>query len=198
MKWVTRARPKTDRIACPWLIRRFIDPDAEILYVPTDQVLDRRRRPGRDRLRHARRRVRPPGRCTFEVLIDEYDLGGDPALVRLARIVHAADIDGEIDTDPAGPGLLAIGVRWPRRRSRRPPAPRTRDRSSTTRSTPGAAARSRPRHERAPRLRRPPRRHRPPSRQAHGRRRHHRTQVRRAAVPRRQAPLHGDRHRRRP
>ena len=39
MKWVTRARPKTDRIACPWLIRRFIDPDAEILYVPTDQVI---------------------------------------------------------------------------------------------------------------------------------------------------------------
>ena len=46
MKWVTRARPKTDRIACPWLIRRFIDPDAEILYVPVDQVLDVARKEG--------------------------------------------------------------------------------------------------------------------------------------------------------
>ena len=47
--------------------------------------------------------------CTFEVLIDHYDLGGDPALVRLAPIVHAADITGELDSDPLGPGLLAIG-----------------------------------------------------------------------------------------
>ena len=50
------------------------------------------------------------GSCTFEVLIDEYGLGGDPALVRLAKIVHAADIDSDLDSDPAGPGLLAIGL----------------------------------------------------------------------------------------
>ncbi len=50
------------------------------------------------------------GRCTFEVLLDEFHLDGDPALVRLARIVHAADIDGELGTDPLGPGLLAIGI----------------------------------------------------------------------------------------
>ena len=60
MKWVTRARPKTDRIACPWLIRRFIDPDAEILYVPTDQVLAVAEREGAPRLRHPGRGVRPP------------------------------------------------------------------------------------------------------------------------------------------
>ena len=104
MKWVTRARPKTDRIACPWLIRRFIDPDAEILYVPTDQVLPS---PNRE----APTASTPPApsydhrgdQCTFEVLIDDYDLGGDPALVRLARIVHAADIDSELDTDPFAP-----------------------------------------------------------------------------------------------
>ena len=111
MKWVTRARPKTDRIACPWLIRRFIDPDAEIVYAPAGDVLDVASREG------ARSFDAPDadfehrgGRCTFEVLIDEFDLAGDPALARLARIVHAADIDAELHTDPAGPGLLAIGL----------------------------------------------------------------------------------------
>jgi hypothetical protein len=111
MKWVTRARPKTDRIACPWLIRRFIDADAEIIYVPRSDVLHVATAedahsfdaPGAE---YDHR----DGRCTFEVLIDEYDLGGNAALARLARIVHAADIDGETSTDPAGPGLLAIGL----------------------------------------------------------------------------------------
>jgi hypothetical protein len=111
MRWVTRARPKTDRIACPWLIRRFIDPGAEILYVPADQVLD-------VAARDAARSFDAPGAefehrggcCTFEVLIEDFDLTGDAALARLARIVHAADIDSELHTDPAGPGLLAIGL----------------------------------------------------------------------------------------
>jgi hypothetical protein len=111
VKWVTRARPKTDRVACPWLIRRFIDPDAEILYVPAAAVLsvaDDQDAASFDapgaRFDHR------DGKCTFEVLIDEYDLAGDPALQRLARIVHAADIDSELHTDPAGPGLLAVGL----------------------------------------------------------------------------------------
>ena len=111
MKWVTRARPKTDRVACPWLIRRFIDSNAEILYVPAGDVLTVAEEqdaasfdaPG---ARYDHR----AGKCTFEVLIDEYDLEGDAALMRLARIVHAADIDSELHTDPAGPGLLAIGL----------------------------------------------------------------------------------------
>src|SRR6266700_822198 len=110
MKWVTRARPKTDRIACPWLIRRFIDPDAQILFVPPDQVLEVAAREGG-------RSFDAPGatfthrgdQCTFEVLIDEHSLGGDPALARLARIVHAADIAADLGSDPLGPGLLAIG-----------------------------------------------------------------------------------------
>ena len=110
MKWVTRARPKTDRIACPWLIRRFIDPDAEILYVPKDEVLavaDAERAHSFDS--PGAKYDHRDGKCTFEVLIDEYGLS-DPALDRLALIVHAADIDSEIHTDPAGPGLLAIGL----------------------------------------------------------------------------------------
>jgi hypothetical protein len=110
MKWVTRARPKTDRIACPWLIRRFIDHDAEIVFVPPDRVLDAARTsggrsfdaPGADYTHR-------DGKCSFEVLIDEFGLGADAALVRLARIVHAADIREDLGTDPAGAGLLAIG-----------------------------------------------------------------------------------------
>jgi hypothetical protein len=110
MKWVTRQRPKTDRIACPWLIGRFIDPHAEIRYVPADQVL------AVAEIEAARSFDAPDAefthrdtQCTFEVLIDAFGLGGDPALARLARIVHAADIPGELDSDPLGPGLLAIG-----------------------------------------------------------------------------------------
>lgn len=111
MKWVTRARPKTDRIACPWLIRRFIDPDAEILYVPKDQVLTVAQAEAAHSFDAPGARYdHRDGKCTFEVLLDEYGLDGDPALARLARIVHAADIDSELHTDPAGPGLLAIGL----------------------------------------------------------------------------------------
>ncbi len=110
MKWVTRARPKTDRIACPWLVRRFIDPAAEILYVPADQVLEvAERERGRSFDAPGAQFTHQGNRCTLEVLIDAFGLGGDPALVRLARIVHAADIAADLDSDPLGPGLLAIG-----------------------------------------------------------------------------------------
>lgn len=112
MRWVTRSRPKTDRIACPWLLRRFIDQDAQILFLPPEAVvptaaMDAEARsfdaPGADYTHRA-------NRCTFEVLIEEFELGNDPALQRLARIVHAADIPNDLATDPLGPGLLAIGV----------------------------------------------------------------------------------------
>jgi hypothetical protein len=109
MKWVTRERPKTDRVACPWLIRRFIDPEAEILYVPADRVLEvAAREGGRSFDAPGAEFSHRGGNCTFEVLLEDFDLQGDRALVRLAGIVHAADIDGELGTDPLGPGLLAI------------------------------------------------------------------------------------------
>jgi hypothetical protein len=110
MKWMTRARPKTDRIACPWLIRRFVDPDAEILYVPSSDVLAAAQREGAHSFDAPEAEFdHRDGKCTFEVLIEHFDLQ-DPALARLARIVHAADISTELETDPAGPGLLAIGL----------------------------------------------------------------------------------------
>src|SRR5262245_22111856 len=105
MQWVTRERPKVDRIACPWLIRRFIDPDAEIVYVSADEVLTVAERTGGcsfDR-RGATysHRTQPDGRqwCTFETLINVYQLN-DAALDELARIVHAADIAAEVDSHP--------------------------------------------------------------------------------------------------
>jgi hypothetical protein len=109
MKWVTRERPKTDRIACPWLIRRFIDPGAEIVFVPADRVLETAKEldgrsfdaPGADYTHRE-------GKCSFEVLIEDFGLT-DPALARLALIVHAADIGADLETDALGPGLLAIG-----------------------------------------------------------------------------------------
>jgi hypothetical protein len=110
MKWVTRERPKTDRIACPWLIRRLIDQEAEILYVPRDQVLKVAETEGARSFDAPEAEFTHRGNlCTFEVLIDAFELGSDPALRRLAKIVHAADIASEIGTDALGPGLLAIG-----------------------------------------------------------------------------------------
>ncbi|MGH8972645.1 MAG: chromate resistance protein ChrB domain-containing protein [Acidimicrobiia bacterium] len=111
MKWVTRARPKTDRIACPWLIRRFIDPDAEILYVPAAEVLAVAAAEGARSFDAPGADFTHRGRaCSFEVLMEEFSLDGDAALSRLARIVHAADIEADLATDPLGPGLLALGV----------------------------------------------------------------------------------------
>ena len=109
MKWVTRARPKTDRIACPWLIRKFIDPDAEIFYVPTDQVVATQNEFGAHGFDTPGSEYDHRGnKCTFEVLIDDFQLGNDAALMRLARIVHAADIESEVGTDPFAPALLAL------------------------------------------------------------------------------------------
>jgi hypothetical protein len=111
MKWITRARPKTDRIACPWLIRKFIDREAVVEYVPADQVLAvAEREDARSFDAPNAEFTHRDGKCTFEVLIEEFRLGDEPGLARLARIVHAADIAEDIDSDPLGPGLLAIGL----------------------------------------------------------------------------------------
>jgi hypothetical protein len=115
MKWVTRERPKVDRIACPWLIRRFIDPTAEIVYVPADQVLATAQQTGGHSFDAPgatyTQRHQPDGSqwCTFETLIHDHHLNSDPALTELARIVHAADIAADVDTHPFGAAIRAIG-----------------------------------------------------------------------------------------
>ncbi len=108
MQWVTREHPRTDRIACPWLIRKFIDPEAEIVYVPRDDVLDYAEResaisfdaPG---AKYTHR----DGKCSFETLVEEYGIT-DPAIALLARIVHGADVSDERDVTPQSRGLEAI------------------------------------------------------------------------------------------
>jgi hypothetical protein len=109
VKWVSREHPKTDRIACPWLIRRFIDPDAEIVYVPRDEVLATAEREGAISFdAPGARFTHRDGLCSFEVLIDEYRLSGDPALVLMARVVHGADVSEDADATRQSPGLQAI------------------------------------------------------------------------------------------
>ena len=109
MKWVTREHPRTDRIACPWLIRKFIDRDAEIVYVPRDQVLDYAAREGATSFdAPGATYTHRDGLCSFEVLIDAYRLGADPALALMARVVHEADVSEDRDATPQSRGLLAI------------------------------------------------------------------------------------------
>ena len=109
MKWVTREHPKTDRIACPWLIRRFIDPEAEIVYVPRDEVLPYAEREGATSFdAPGARYTHRDGLCSFEVLIEDHGLGDDPALALMAMVVHGADVSEDPNATPQSPGLLAI------------------------------------------------------------------------------------------
>ena len=108
MKWVTRERPKTDRIACPWLIRKFIDREAVFLYVPADEVLKIAAREGAHSYdAPGAEYTHRDGLCSFEVLVEEYGID-DPAVRMLARIVHGADIAEDRDATPQSRGLLAI------------------------------------------------------------------------------------------
>ncbi len=109
MKWITRENANVDRVACPWLIKRFVDADAEFLYVPADQVMATAEREGaipydvpNVELGHV------DGRCSFESIMLKYGLRNDKGLVELAKIVHAADVSAHIDSSPYGPGLKAI------------------------------------------------------------------------------------------
>ncbi len=108
-KWITRERPKIDRIACPWLIRRFIDPCAEFLYVPSAQVLDAAK--SRQAVPYDVPDVQFSHRgdlCSFDAFLADFGLD-DPALAELARIVRGADT-GKLELTPQSPGLLAVSL----------------------------------------------------------------------------------------
>jgi hypothetical protein len=107
MKWVTRARPKVDRVACPWLIKRFVDPQAEFLYVPPEQVMEVAKREGAIPFGVANVELGHNGpECSFDAIIKKYGLT-DPALERLALIVRGADTDAK-ELAPECSGLEAI------------------------------------------------------------------------------------------
>jgi hypothetical protein len=109
MKWITRERPKIDRIACPWLIKRFIDAEAEIIYVPADQVIRKAQElnavpydiPGVEYTHYGEE-------CTFDYFIHKHNLN-DPALNRIATIVRGADTDS-FELSPESAGLWAISA----------------------------------------------------------------------------------------
>ncbi len=117
MLWITRSHVHVDRVACPWLITRFIDSDAEFLFVPKNQIDQAAEEksgipfdaPGVELGHHE-------GRCSFESILLKYELT-DIALLRLAKIVHAADVAEDIDSDPLARRLEAIatgyGLRFP-------------------------------------------------------------------------------------
>ena len=111
MKWVTRSHVHVDRVACPWVIKRFVDSDAEFIFAPASQVMAVAEQTGatpfdcmgKAELDHHE------GRCSFESIIQKYELK-DKALLRLAEIVHAADVAQDIDKEPVARGLEAIAV----------------------------------------------------------------------------------------
>jgi hypothetical protein len=109
MKWITRERVKVDRVACPWLIKKFVDPAAEFLFVPADQVIALAEREGATPYDVKGVELGHHGKaCSFEAILKQYDLNSDPALVLLGKIVNGADTDNTLWNQPEGPGLEAI------------------------------------------------------------------------------------------
>jgi hypothetical protein len=110
MKWVTRSHVHVDRVACPWLISRFVDSEAEFLFVPKSQIQKVAEdtgaipfdAPGVELGHH-------DGKCSFETIVEHYGLT-DRALLRLAQIVHGADVEADRGLEPIARGLEAIAV----------------------------------------------------------------------------------------
>jgi len=109
MQWITRERVKVDRVACPWLIKKFIDPEAEFLFVPAEQVLRIAAETGATPYDVPNVELGHHGQeCSFEAILKRYGLTDNPALVLLGKIVNGADTDNTLWQQPEGPGLEAI------------------------------------------------------------------------------------------
>lgn len=109
MKWVTRSHVHVDRVACPWLISRFVDSEAKFLFVPSSQIARVVEETGAIPFdAHGVELGHKDGKCSFEAIVEHYGLT-DKALLRLARIVHGADTN-DFATDPVAVGLEAIAV----------------------------------------------------------------------------------------
>ncbi len=109
MKWITREHVKVDRVACPWLIARFVDRNAEFHFVPADQVAAESERLGAIPYDVAGAELGHHGQsCSFEAILNAYGLMSDPALALLGKIVNGADTDNTLWNQPEGAGLNAI------------------------------------------------------------------------------------------
>ena len=109
MKWITRERVKVDRVACPWLIKRFVDEKAEFYFVPADRVLSEADRLGAVPYDVPDVELGHHGKeCSFEAILKKNGLTRNPALALLARIVNGADTDNTLYNQPEGPGLKAV------------------------------------------------------------------------------------------
>src|SRR5713226_1244444 len=109
MKWITRERVNVDRVACPWLIKKFVDPQAEFLFVPAERVLSESDRLGATPFDVKGVELGHRGKeCTFEAILKKYKLEDNSALVLLAKIVNGADTDNTLYSQPESPGLKAI------------------------------------------------------------------------------------------
>jgi hypothetical protein len=109
MKWITREKVKVDRVACPWLIKKFVDQNAEFVFVPVEKVMAEAKR--LDAIPYDVKDVElghHGKECSFEAILKKYKLTGDPALVLLGRIVNGADTDNTLYNQPEGPGLEAV------------------------------------------------------------------------------------------
>jgi len=108
MKWVTRDNVKVDRVACPWLIKKFIDPEAKFYFAPLGRVMSIAEREGAIPFDVPNAEIgHKGGRCSFEVMIEKYNLS-DPALQLMAKIVHGADVPNDLYGRPEAKGLQAI------------------------------------------------------------------------------------------
>jgi len=111
MKWITREHVKVDRVACPWLIRKFVDPAAEFLFVPADQVMSVAARENATPYDVPNVELGHHGKeCSFEAIVKKYGLGANPALALLAKIVNGADTDNTLWNQPEAAGLRAIAT----------------------------------------------------------------------------------------
>ena len=109
MKWITREHVKVDRVACPWLIKKFVDADAEFLFVPVEQVMEVATREGATTYDVKDVELGHHGKeCSFEAILKKYNLTGNAALVLLGKIVNGADTDNTLWSQPEGAGLKAI------------------------------------------------------------------------------------------
>jgi len=109
MKWITREHVKVDRGACPWLIRKFVDKDAEFIFAPADKTMDEAKRLEAIPSDVTNVELGHHGKeCSFEAILKKYKLTADLALVLLGKIVNGADTDNTLYHQPEGPGLEAI------------------------------------------------------------------------------------------